>query len=413
MIEKKTRRQYEYHQRQRQQIAPVPLQQHHHHRTSLTKTFSCWWMTPLVVLLLCQCSDIASKAFGGFGFGCGFANGFFTPSTVTRSRSIPSWRRTDSLFRSTSSSSQGSSKSIPTSTPTPIPSDIKIDEDMLPNLSENENENKNNIKDKDNKPDNRPHEQRVTKQRKARRMNHSFMHLYRHDNAQFDDTKIALSSKSLTNATIYLMEYGNLKKEQIQIMSSSFPPLLELDVKRHLRPKLRFLKYTLSMGHYGHDDSYSDGNNDSKSGVDANANANANAELDISTILSSIIPPQYFGARLEKVIAPRHAFLISQGLPHGSILLQNNGELFQEFLISCRRTKTFCVLCNTWRKKYGRMFADVDYEHILNSSGSQSETKMMGRGDDENELNINNDNGAGNLLITPQQVDAFDSLFTR
>ena len=46
------------------------------------------------------------------------------------------------------------------------------------------------------KVDNRPHEQRVKKPRKARRLNHSFMHLYRHDEARFDDQQIAPSLKS-------------------------------------------------------------------------------------------------------------------------------------------------------------------------------------------------------------------------
>lgn len=80
--------------------------------------------------------------------------------------------------------------------------------------------------------DKRPHEQRVKSPRKARRMNHSFMHLYRHDSSLFDDQKIALNSKSLTSARTYLREYGGFTDDEINEMSKSFPPLLDLDVKR-------------------------------------------------------------------------------------------------------------------------------------------------------------------------------------
>jgi hypothetical protein len=80
--------------------------------------------------------------------------------------------------------------------------------------------------------DKRPHEQRIKRPRKANRMNHSFMHLYRHDSSLFDDQKIALSSKALTSARIYLKEYGGFTDDEIDKMSLGFPPLLDLDVKR-------------------------------------------------------------------------------------------------------------------------------------------------------------------------------------
>lgn len=251
------------------------------------------------------------------------------------------------------------------------------------------------------KIDNRPHEQRVKQQRKARRLNHSFMHLYRHDNPLFDDQRIAPSSKSMTCAKTYLMEYGSfytkkrnndhgevginnsVTEEMVERMSQEFPPLLELDVKRHLRPKMRFLKYTLGCIV-----------DDSSIGRDAQT---ASTIRDLTSI-----PPQYFGARLEKIIAPRHAFLMSKGLPHGRMLLENDAALFQEFLIACRRSKSFCALCNKWREKYGQQYMDLHYEEISNE---------VQRRDDIDEYNKTETDV--NSLFTIKEVEAFDALFTR
>ena len=41
------------------------------------------------------------------------------------------------------------------------------------------------------------------------------------------------------------MEYGGYGNKEVEEMGWSFPPLLDLDVGRHLVPKMRFLKYTL------------------------------------------------------------------------------------------------------------------------------------------------------------------------
>lgn len=162
--------------------------------------------------------------------------------------------------------------------------------------------------------DDRPHEQRATRPRTARRLNHSFRYLYRHDDDRHKQTSVANLS-----ALDFLMHYGVYTKEQVYDMNATFPPLLDLDVRRHLWPKLRFLQETI--------------------GVEENEHLAA-------------IPPQFFGARLERTIAPRHAFLVHQGLPHGSQLLQqseSSGKTrLEDFLVSCRRTKQFCALCNEW-----------------------------------------------------------------
>lgn len=89
--------------------------------------------------------------------------------------------------------------------------------------------------------------------------------------------------------------------------------------------------------------------------------------LNISDIS---IPPQYFGARLERIIAPRHAFLVYQGLLHGRKLV-GDPKKWQAFLLACRTTKRFCALCNQWRDKT---------TPIITSKQIEAFDTMFGRG---------------------------------
>ena len=155
-------------------------------------------------------------------------------------------------------------------------------------------------------PDKRPHEQRANGPRLARRMNHGFRYLYRQNDEKFN----AMTSLE------YLSQFYSYEK--ILQMNASFPPLLELNVSRHLHPKMRFLQETM--------------------GVPETAISDVN------------IPPQYFGARLEKTIAPRHAFLVYKKLSHGRQLI-DDPDKWQDFLLACRTTKRFCALCNQWKGK--------------------------------------------------------------
>ena len=111
----------------------------------------------------------------------------------------------------------------------------------------------------------------------------------------------------------YLSQYypGNVITE----MNRTFPPLLDLNVSRHLHPKMRFLQETMG----------------------------------VNNVSSIQIPPQYFGARLERTIAPRHAFLMYHQLPHGRELMENPQQ-WKDFLLSCRTVKRFCALCNQWQR---------------------------------------------------------------
>ncbi len=166
--------------------------------------------------------------------------------------------------------------------------------------------------------DRRPHEQRTKGPRQARRLNHGFRYLYRNESAQFQ-------SMSSFN---YLRQYYD--DDEIHRRNASFPPLLGLNVSRHLHPKMRFLQETMGVAN--------------------------------TSDMMIRIPPQYFGARLERIIAPRHAFLVHHGLPHGKELVEKNPDLWSDFLFSCRTTKRFCALCNQWRPKGSPMITSKQIE---------------------------------------------------
>lgn len=215
--------------------------------------------------------------------------------------------------------------------------------------------------------DNRPHEQRVAAPRNARRLNHAFQHLYRHSDPRWDDndwndeewlkdkefqqnaslmyassmnsnsttTAQPINRKAAFAAIHYLHVHAGYSLEEIQNMHTSFPPLFEIDVKRHLRPKVRFLKDCMQGG---------------------STNDNTCTKQVISAQLKAALPASFFGARFERTIAPRHAFLMHAGLPYGPELwnTSSDGEmtLFEEFLLMHRKPKQFAAMCNTWRGKY-------------------------------------------------------------
>jgi len=266
--------------------------------------------------------------------------------------------------------------------------DVQLDDIKSSNKKKEHNKNNNN----------KPHEQRTTQPRNARRLNHPFQHLHRHDNPiQYgpmegvisnNNDKSSSSSFLTKNMTAmnYLKQYGGYEEDMILIMSQQFPPLLELNVTKHLRPKMRFLKYTLGGVDISSDTMETQEQN--KKDDDDDDTTKETTPRQLSQLGRTGTPPQYYGARLERTIAPRHAFLRHMKLPHGSVLLQDNGRLLKEFLVSSRRTKNFCALCNTWRRKFGYYY-DNDYHDESYSSSDVS--------------------GA----ITPQMVEAFDALFQR
>lgn len=169
-------------------------------------------------------------------------------------------------------------------------------------------------------PDIRPFAQRVSGPRTARRLNHAFRYLYRHNDPRSPVKELSENQNS-TNALDFLTQTVGYTAEEVHEMHNSFPPLLDLHVQRHLKPKLHFLLETLQL--------------------------HSMAEV------RQHVPPQYFGARLERTIAPRHAFLVWKGLYscRDLILIPDR---WQEFLLACRKPKQFCALCNQWQQELDR-----------------------------------------------------------
>jgi ankyrin repeat protein len=152
----------------------------------------------------------------------------------------------------------------------------------------------------------------------------------------------------------YLQDYGGYSEQQIIAMNQTFPPLLTLSVNHQLHPKMRFLKETLGIPH---------------------------------PYLESSVPAEYFGARLEKTLAPRHAWLVHTNLTHGAALfrtpssssstVQNNHQsLWTDFVRAARKPHGMAALCAQWAAQQQQKSTD-------------------------------------NVIPTPRQIEAFDVLFGR
>lgn len=238
--------------------------------------------------------------------------------------------------------------------------------------------------------DTRPYEQRVDKPRPARRMNQSFQHLYRHKDETFvnhsdedeeDDT-------SLLDVESFLIKYGGFTASEVSTMNRMYPALNMLDVEGKVKPMLKFIKYTLE-GVYTDSVTrladamnkaptttffhcYIDRINEVWQKQQEMSSATYNVIIPLSNVAKSALlqVPQIFGARLERTVAPRHAFLVFKGLaPYfGKSILKSNGELLREFL-NARSSKQFAELCNRWA-----VAGDVANESITDKQVEAFET---------------------------------------
>ena len=143
--------------------------------------------------------------------------------------------------------------------------------------------------------DTRPFDHRAPTPRSARRLNHAFKYLYRH----------GWNSSITEDPWDFLHHHAGYSPAEIEAMNATFPPLLTLSVRNQLYPKLRFLRETLQMEPH------------------------------------ELPSPHFFGARLEATLAPRHAYLVWRGLPHGRALL----ERWDDFLRQGRQVKSFARYC--------------------------------------------------------------------
>lgn len=252
--------------------------------------------------------------------------------------------------------------------------------------------------------------QRVAGPRKARRLNHQFQHLYRHYDPRwgdcdwndddhihvrdeisifYDTILVAKNYSTLlllqnglpvsgshphNNANItrrtgllamqYLHQNGGYSLEEIYQMQISFPPLLEMNVESHLRPKMRFLKDCLGGG---------------ASSPPPPSTYVLNWPLHPK--LKVLLPANFYGSRLERTIAPRHAFLVHKGLPSGKALWDDTyskrhfttdtrsgggdiTSLLEQFLLMHRKPKQFAAMCNNWRDLYGSSILVNDHRPI-------------------------------------------------
>ncbi|KAL7453499.1 hypothetical protein ACHAWC_005164, partial [Mediolabrus comicus] len=225
--------------------------------------------------------------------------------------------------------------------------------------------------------DRRPHEQRVDTPRQARRLNHPFQHLYRHTDPRFDDNewtdrdtssttsssqhypkkisdfywnKIMTESNSTfaqqpidvdtsLSAINYLHLHGGYSLDEIHQLHKSFPPLLEIDVIRHLRPKMRFLKDCL------------DG---------CIVSSYPNPQSSVQTLdpkLKAALPGSFYG---------------SSGSDN------NESSLLEQFLLMHRKPKQFAAMCNDWRRKYGA--TNIDNNLPITSEQVVAFDKLFQRG---------------------------------
>ena len=210
----------------------------------------------------------------------------------------------------------------------------------------------------DNDKDERPFDHRAPQPRTARRLNHGFKYLYRHNSPHHNLP---------TDPMEYLQTFGGFSQTQILAMNDTFPPLLSLSVERQLHPKLQFLQQTLGVPYPAR--------------------------------LQPPLPAEYFGARLEKILAPRHAFLVQFGLPHGAALFETKTSssssssndttttLWTQFVRAARKPQGMARLCTEWKR--------------------QQQIQQQGSNPTISSTN------AKTTVFTPQQIEAFDTLFGR
>ena len=184
-----------------------------------------------------------------------------------------------------------------------------------------------------------------TPQRRPRRRKQKpqvFKHLFRHNEDISVDCWLRCAEPRE-----FLLSCGYTGAE-IDKMAEAYPQLLSLDVHSQLAPKMKFIVHTLGGGDgdliWVEEEAFDD--EEEECNV---KDINSPHTLRLSDKAKSAIPPEFFGARLERHIGPRHAYLQHFGLPSGNELLMANGKRFKQFLGACSTPPAeFAMLAMKW-----------------------------------------------------------------
>lgn len=188
--------------------------------------------------------------------------------------------------------------------------------------------------------------------------------VYKHLFRLYED--ISFDSWIRCEEPISFLRSVGLTDMEIQQLERQYPKLPEMDVHGQVAPKIRFLVETLGggSGRLTWNNNNNNNNNEFDSGkIDKDLeecpphfeqNNNNVHSLRLShpvakQILMTFLSPKY---QLDRIVGPRHAFLMKQQLPHGPTLLEKDGLLLFQFLQTCETSSSklhdFVQLCNQW-----------------------------------------------------------------
>jgi ankyrin repeat protein len=191
-------------------------------------------------------------------------------------------------------------------------------------------------------------------------------HLFRH----YDDISMDCWLRCEEPIT-FLRSCGYTPREVEQVVLE-YPAILEKNVHDHLAPHIRFLvkamgggtgdlmwasseeQETAFKGHATKNQEEEEEEEECTVSEDSNQQQH---QLRVSELAKQVVPVKtFFNLRLEKTLAPWHAYMTWQaGLPSGRILLeqeQQGASKLTEFLRVCQTGKLteFVKMCNAWEK---------------------------------------------------------------
>lgn len=189
----------------------------------------------------------------------------------------------------------------------------------------------------------------------------AFKHLFRH----YDDISMDCWLRC-AEPLAFLLSCGYTQEDIESLEQKGCPKLLNYDVHDHLAPHIRFLVRSLEGGTgdlVWEDDATVALTDAEECQYDDNGDTSDRHRLLVSNVGKQAVPASFFNLRLEKALAPWHAYLSWQeGLPSGSSLLEEEGRRLHEFLDVCASSKlaNFVDLCNKWDNNTGKQHTAQD-----------------------------------------------------